>query len=201
MEPIINKVAASPIKVINLEEILGDVRVEVFDIADHLENGFILREKAFRKVISEHDWSNLEGVHLAVTCSSDAIIPTWVYMLVASETGEVAASVRTGTKDAVHDAICSEVLRGHDWSDYEDLIVVLKGCGGRSVPPAAYAEATLGLKRVAQKVMYGEPCSSVHVWRRPKQATAGAAGAAGAQATRPEKSEPTRSATSAARPD
>lgn len=185
MEPIVNKVARSPIKVINLEEILGDVRVETFDIADHLENGFILREKNFRKAVSEQDWSHLEGAHLAVTCSTDAIIPTWVYMLVASEAGEVAESVRTGTKQEVRDAVCADILRAHDWSEYEDLVVVLKGCGGRSVPPAAYAEATLGLKKVARKVMYGEPCSSVHVWRRPKQA---------------EDSKPTRSATSAAPP-
>lgn len=184
MEPIVNKVAKSPIKVINLEEILGDVRVEVFDIADHLESGFILREKDFRKAISEQDWSNVEGAHLAVTCSTDAIIPTWVYMLIASEAGDVAESVRTGTKQAVRDAVCTDILRGHDWSAYENLIVVLKGCGGRSVPPAAYAEATLGLKKVAQKVMYGEPCSSVHVWRRPKQAA----------------TTTTRSATSAAPP-
>ncbi|NNF04639.1 MAG: DUF2480 family protein [Rhodothermales bacterium] len=168
MEPIVNKVAESPIKVVNLEEILGDVRVETFDIADHLENGFILREKAFRKAVSEQDWSHLKGAHLAVTCSTDAIIPTWVYMLIASEAGDVAESVRTGTEDTVKDAVCAEILRSTDWSQFEDLIVVLKGCGGRSVPPAAYAEATLGLKKVAQKVMYGEPCSSVHVWRRPK---------------------------------
>ena len=194
MEPIVNKVARSPIKVINLEEILGDVRVETFDIADHLENGFILREKAFRKAIAEQDWSNLDGAHLAVTCSSDAIIPTWVYMLIASEAGEVAESVRTGTKESVRDAICIDMLRGHDWSDYQDLIVVLKGCGGRSIPPAAYAEATLGLKKVAQKVMYGEPCSSVHVWRRPKKSSDDA------KAARPAKPEPTRSVTSAGPP-
>lgn len=197
MEPIVNKVAESPIKVINLEEILGDVRVETFDIADHLENGFILREKAFRKAVSEQDWSSLKGAHLAVTCSTDAIIPTWVYMLIASEAGELAESVRTGTKETVRDAVCTDILRGHDWSDYENLIVVLKGCGGRTVPPAAYTEATLGLKNVAQKVMYGEPCSSVHVWRRPKKA---AGGATGAQSAKPAP-KPTRSSTSAALPD
>ena len=166
MEPIQNKVAASPIKVVNLEEIIGDLDIVEFDIADYLDKGFILREKDFRSAMKDYDWSQLAGKHVGIVCSSDAIIPTWVYMLIAANARDEAASVRVTDAAGVRNAVVSDILSDTDWSQYEDLMIVLKGCGSRTVPPTAYAEATMHLQGIAKKIMYGEPCSSVHVWRR-----------------------------------
>ena len=109
-------------------------------------------------------------------CSADALVPTWAYMLVAARLDRVATEVRAGTPEAVRQAGLVAALDGVDWSRYRGLPVVLKGCGNDLVPLDAFVQATRRLQAVAAKVMYGEPCSSVPVWRRPSaSAPAGAA--------------------------
>lgn len=168
MEPIIrNRVAESPIEVFNLEDFKEDARVVDVDLAAFLDGGFILREKAFREQVKEHDWSFAAGRHVAIHCTTDAIIAPWAYMLIAARLSNVAAFVQVGSPDTVRSMVWSRLLAAADFSRFEDRIVVIKGCGNRNVPETAYAEATLHLQRVARKIMYGEPCSSVPVWRRP----------------------------------
>ena len=175
MEPITNRVAESDIAVYNLEELWDGKPVVEFDLAPHLVEGLVLREKPFREAMKAYDWEQHRGEHVAVFCSTDAIVPTWAPMLVASKLAGIAASVASGrAADLIRDHFV-RAIEAEDWSAYEDAIVVIKGCGSKVVPHCAYLLATQKLQGVARKLMYGEPCSSVPLWRKPKPKSEGAA--------------------------
>ena len=177
MEPIVNRVAESDIEVYNLEALWDGKPVVELDLAPFLLEGLVLREKPFREAMKAHDWSQYDGRHVAVFCSTDAILPMWASMLVATKLSGHAASVAHGrTADLVRDHF-TRALAAEDWAKYEDAIVVVKGCGSRLVPASAYLTATQKLQGVARKLMFGEPCSSVPLWRKPKAASAPAAAA------------------------
>lgn len=168
MEPIINRVEESDIEVYNLEALWDEQPIAELDIEPFLVEGLILREKEFRQHVKAHDWQQYAGQHVAIYCSADAIVPTWAYMLIASKLDGIARTVAVGRKeDLVRDHFV-RALEAEDWSRYEDRIVVVKGCGSRLVPTNAYLLATQKLQAVARKLMYGEPCSSVPLWRRAK---------------------------------
>ncbi len=169
MEPLVNRVAESDIKVFDLAGLWDEREMVEFDLAPFLFQGLILKEKDFREGLKTQDWTSYDGVHVAVFCSADAIIPTWAYMLVASRLKGHAVSVGFGTKQEVIRDFFVRALDHQDWSAYEDRIVVVKGCGNDVVPLDAYMIATQKLQDVAKKLMYGEPCSSVPLWRRPKR--------------------------------
>lgn len=168
MDVIQNKVAESGIQVVDLERFLPDEPVSGIDLADYMVGGFVLREKDFRAELKAKDWTQFEGHHVGVFCSTDAIVPTWAFMLVASYLDGVAASVTSSTADAISERLLLDRIDSADWSEFEDRIVVLKGCGTGKVTPSAYIRATSALQQVSRKLMYGEPCSSVPIWRRPK---------------------------------
>jgi hypothetical protein len=168
MEPIVNRVAESEIEVYNLDALWDGAPVVELDVEPFLVEGLILREKVFREHVKAHDWTPYAGRHVAVYCSADAIVPTWAYMLIAAKLDGVARSVAFGrAADLVRDSF-TRALDAEDWSAYQDRIVVVKGCGTGAVPVSAYVDAMQRLQRVARKLMYGEPCSSVPLWRRPK---------------------------------
>lgn len=171
MEPIVNKVAQSDIEVFNLETLWDGKPVRELDIAPMLDEGLILREIPFRNALKELDTSTFADAHVAVRCSTDAIVPVWAYMLAAMRLDGIAASVAFGSpEDLVRDRFMI-ALEAFDWTPYSGKNVVVKGCGSRLVPEAAYLEAARRLQRVADKVMFGEPCSSVPLWRRPARRT------------------------------
>jgi hypothetical protein len=168
VEPIRNAVAESDIVVYNLEQLWDGREVVELDLAPFLVEGLVLREVPFREAVKEHDWAQYEGKHVAVFCSTDAIVPTWAAMLVASKLTGRAASVASGrTADLLRDHF-TRALEAEDWQRFEGRPVVIKGCGSKVVPANAYLVATRKLQAVAGKLMYGEPCSSVPLWRRPK---------------------------------
>ncbi len=167
MEPIVNKVANSGIETFNLEEVWDGEEVTSFDIASFLEHGLILREKPFRQHVRDQDWQALAGQHVALQCSTDAIVPVWAYMLIATRLDGIAASVTLGDEQELIRQQFAERLEQLDWTRYADKIVVVKGCGSGLVPESAYVAAVQRLQRVARKLMFGEPCSSVPLWRRP----------------------------------
>jgi hypothetical protein len=168
MEPIRNRVAESDIEVYNLEELWDGREIIELDLEPFLVEGLVLREIPFREAVKEHDWHQYEDKHVAVFCSTDAIIPTWAYMLIASKVAHLAVSVALGrTADLLRDHF-TRALEDEDWGRYEGKPVVIKGCGSRVVPPNAYLVATRKLQEVAGKLMYGEPCSSVPLWRKSK---------------------------------
>lgn len=168
MEPIENQVAQSEIAVYNLAELWDEPPLTELDISDFLVEGLMLKEKEFRAAVEGHDWSQYEGHHVAMYCSTDAIVPTWGYMLIASKLRGVARSTTRGRAEDVRREHFAQALEEEDWSRFEDRPVVIKGCGSEAVPEMAYVRATQKLQAVARKLMYGEPCSSVPIWRRPK---------------------------------
>ncbi|HHJ50763.1 MAG TPA: DUF2480 family protein [Phaeodactylibacter sp.] len=165
-KPLVNRVAKSGLITISPEDYFPKGEIKNFDLKDYLFQGLILREKEFRTALKEHDWSAYKDQHVLVFCSTDAIIPMWAYMLVSSYLREVARSVFQGTPD---EFIKHEMLRAIEnirEEDYRDRRIILKGCGEKPVPPAAYAALVWKLQPVAKSIMFGEPCSTVPVFKK-----------------------------------
>ncbi len=189
VEPIVNRVAQSDLVVFNLEELWDGREVVELDLAPFLFQGLILREKDFRAAVKAHDWAQYEGQHVAVHCSTDAILPTWAAMLAASKlTGRASSAALGRTADLLRDHF-TRALETEDWSRFAGKPVVIKGCGSTVVPPSAYLVATQRLQAVASKLMYGEPCSSVPLWRKPRPKPEGQATKA-AKPARPVSAKP-----------
>ena len=174
---IVNRVAESAIETVDLAAFAPAEPVVVFDLEPHLFRGLLVKEREFRQSLKDHNWSAYQDRDVAVLCSADALIPTWAYMLVAAKLDGVAASVTVGTAEEVARARFALALAAADWSRYAGVPVVVKGCGNDVVPVDAFVQVTRALQGVASKIMYGEPCSSVPVWRAPS-VRPGASGAA-----------------------
>jgi hypothetical protein len=170
---IVNRVAESAIETLDLAAFAEPDAVVPFDLAPYLHMGLVLRERDFRDEMKAYDWSAYTDRHVAVFCSADALVPTWAFMLVAARLHGVAASTTAARPEEVRRARFARALDAHDWSAYAGKPVVLKGCGSDAVPLDGYVRATQALQAVASKVMYGEACSSVPVWRRPAAPAAG----------------------------
>ncbi len=168
-KPLINRVAASSLITINLEEFFPTEDVLVFDVKDYLFMDLILKEKDFREALKEHDWTQYEGKNLAVYCSSDAIIPIWAYILVASNAAPFAKRVAHGDKETFYQIAFYKALQDFDASKYQDQRIVIKGCGNKPVPVSAYVELTNKLRPFAKNILFGEPCSTVPIYKRPKE--------------------------------
>lgn len=164
-----NKVASSQLITFDLETLYDESERVVLDVKDRLFEGLVLREKDFRDYIKGTDWSAFEGKSVAITCSADAIVPTWAYMLLASALEPYAAMVHFGTLDDLEIALFNRALSKVDWSSYEGAKVVIKGCSKVAVPVAAYVEVTFRLRSLASSIMYGEPCSTVPIFKRRPQ--------------------------------
>jgi hypothetical protein len=165
-EAIVNKVAESGIITLDLEEYFPDVEVVVFDLADYLFMGLILREKEFRESLKNTDWGFYAGKLVAVKCSVDAIIPMWAYMLIAVYLRPLAADVIIGSEQDVIEQRILKSIRNINLSLYKDQRVVIKGCGEKNISEKVYLEIALLLQPVAKSIMYGEPCSTVPVFKK-----------------------------------
>jgi hypothetical protein len=167
-KPLVNRVASSGLITINLEEFFPKEEVVVFDIKDYLFMELILKEKDFRDALKEHDWNQYEGKNLIVYCSTDAIVPVWAYMLVAAYAEPFAKRVFQGDEDTFYKVVFNEAISKIDAAQYEEKRIVVKGCSNKPVPPSAYVELTRVLRPFAQSIMYGEPCSTVPIFKRPR---------------------------------
>jgi hypothetical protein len=167
MEPIRNKIAESELLVLNLEDYWDGRPVREFDIAPFLYEGLILREKPYREALANLDWQDFADAHVGIVCSSEAIVPTWAFMLAASHLEETARDVTFGPVVTVRDTFFDRTFARMDWEEFRDRIVVVKGCGSDVVPLSAYVGVIGSLQKVAKKVMFGEPCSTVPLWRKP----------------------------------
>lgn len=169
METIVNKIAESGIVTLNLESYLpAEDSIAVFDLKPFLFKEMILREKDFREALPQHDWTQYEGKHVAITCSADAIIPMWAYMLVVSNLSGIAASVFSGTKQELVNQFAVSKIENIDAGEYEDKRVVIKGCGDIAIDPSAFIAISGKLRPVVKSLMYGEPCSTVPVYKKKK---------------------------------
>lgn len=160
--------ASSPLVLFNLEDYYHPGERILFDIKDFLFHGMILKEKDFREAVKNYDWSTMEGKNVAVYCSADAIIPTWAYMLLATVIESHANLVVFGDLEALEQALFQGALSNISWEKFQDAKVVVKGCGKIPVPAFAYVEATRQLRKYAASIMYGEPCSTVPLYKRRK---------------------------------
>lgn len=165
---IVNRVAESDLAVFDLAALWDGRPVVLFDLAPFLVEGLVLRERPFREALGAHDWHRYDGRHVAVHCTTDALVPTWAYLLVATRLHGHAVSVAFGTEADLRRDHFVRALEEVDWRRYADKPVVVKGCGSDVVSTDAYLIATQKLQDVAAKLMYGEPCSAVPLWRRPK---------------------------------
>jgi len=166
MEQIVNKVAESGIITLDLEQFYPKGEIGVFDMKDHLFMGLILKERDFRTALQNLDWEQYKDKNVAVTCSADAIIPVWAYMLVATYLQPVAKEIIFGDENTLIQTIISKNLSTIDTSEYTDKRVVVKGCGEIKIPDAIYMEVTAKLRPVAKSIMYGEPCSTVPIYKK-----------------------------------
>ena len=173
-----NRVAASAIDTVDLAAAIGPLDVAVLDLGPLLHRGLVVREREFRAAVAGLDAAAFAGRHVAVVVPESALVPAWAVMLVAAVLAPVAASVAVADPAARRAALAAERVRAHDWQPYAGRTVVLKGCGTGSVPLDAFAQATAALQGVAARVMFGEPCSAVPVWRRPADPAAPARPAA-----------------------
>lgn len=165
-EEIVNRVAQSKLVTFNLEEYYPSGERKLLDIKNWLYEGFILREKEFRDALQEHDWSQYQDSFVAVTCSSDAIVPGWAFMLITTKLEPFAKRIVQGTLEDLETAVYYDILNKLDFSAFEGKPVIIKGCSKRPVPPNAYIFLTQRLQKVAKSIMYGEACSSVPLFKR-----------------------------------
>lgn len=165
-EPIINKVAESGLVTLDLETYFPKGETAVFDLKDHLFMGMILKEKDFREALKKLDWSIYQDKNVAVTCSQDAVIPVWAWMLVVSYLQPVAKEVVMGDEKELHKRVYLKNLAMIDTKEFEDKKVVIKGCGETPIDDFVYMEITKLLRPVVKSIMYGEPCSTVPVFKK-----------------------------------
>lgn len=165
---LVNRVKNSGLITFKLEELYPTEPIAVFDLKDYLFRELILREKDFREALKAHDWAQYEGKHLAVFCSADAIIPMWAYMLVVTYAEPHAIQVYQGSTERFLEFHFQQKINQLDINQYEDQRVIVKGCANHPIPPFAYAELTRRLRPVAKSIMFGEPCSTVPIYKKPK---------------------------------
>jgi hypothetical protein len=165
-EEIENKVAQSALVNFNLEDHYTDGERSVIDISKYLDEGIVLREKLFRDQLINEDWSIYQGHYIALTCSTDAIVPTWAYMLISSHLEGVARKVVFGELETLETVLFEETLHDLDLEKYRDKPVIVNGCGDKPVPEAAYVKLTSILKPVVKSLMFGEACSTVPIFKR-----------------------------------
>lgn len=164
-EEIINKVAQSGLITLDLEDYFPKEPIVVFDLKDHLFMGMILKEKDFRTALQQTDWSAYEGKLVTVTCSADAIIPMWAYMLVATYLTPVASGVVYGDASSATQQFLVQKIAEIPAAEFADKRIVVKGCGDKTIGEAAYLTITTLLRPVAKSIMYGEPCSTVPIFK------------------------------------
>ena len=165
-DAIINKVADSGLVSLDLESYYPKGEVVVFDMKDHLFMGMILKEKDFREALKNLDWEIYKNKYVAVTCTADAVIPVWAYMLVASNLSSIAKDFIMGDEKELHRTLFLKNLSAINTREFADKKIVIKGCGETPIGEFAYTEITKLLRPVAKSIMYGEPCSTVPVYKK-----------------------------------
>ncbi len=165
-DTIVNKVADSGIITVNLEEYLPKKEILVFDLKEFLFMGLILKEKDFRTALQQIDWRSYENKNIAVTCSADAIIPVWAYMLIAGYLQPFANEIVFGNEKDLVKSLLLKNISAINAAEFADKRVVIKGCGNVEIPEAGYLEITNKLRPFVKSIMYGEPCSTVPVYKK-----------------------------------
>ncbi len=165
-ELIVNKVAESGLISFDLEELYPKGEIKIFDLKDYLFMGLILKEKEFRAALLLIDWEQYRNKYVAISCSADAVIPMWANMLVASYLQPFAKDVVFGDEKKLIETVLSKNIEAINTDEFSDKRIVVKGCGEISIPESAYVAITNKLRPVAKSIMYGEPCSTVPIYKK-----------------------------------
>ena len=165
-DPIVNKVAESGLITLDPAEYYPREASKTFDLKDFLFRGLVLKEKDFREALKNLDWEQYRDKNIAVTCTADAIIPVWAWMLVASYLQPVAKEILMGDEKELHKIIFLRNLSRINIDEFADKRIVVKGCGDTPIGEFVYMELTRLLQPVARSIMYGEPCSTVPVYKK-----------------------------------
>jgi Protein of unknown function (DUF2480) len=165
-EEIVNRVANSKLRVIDLEDYYPNGDRVLFDIKDWLHEGLVLREKEFRAYITEFDWSKYKDCYVALHCSTDAIVPDWAYMLITIHLQDYSKLTVIGNLQHLESIIFSTIITELDVSEFKDMPVIIKGCSNKPVPANALVLLSQKLKPVTKSIMFGEACSSVPLFKR-----------------------------------
>ena len=163
---IINRVANSKLVTFDLEDFYPDGKRVLFDIKDWLLEGLVLREKDFREYVKNYNWSQHQNQYVALTCSTDAIVPAWAYMLLVVNLEPFAEKAVIGTLDDLETSIYQDIINKIDVDSFKNKPIIIKGCANKPVPVNAYTMLIKKLKPVAKSLMYGEACSSVPLFKR-----------------------------------
>ncbi len=167
-EEIVNRVAVSGLVSLDLEEYYHPGERVVYDLKENLFMGMILKEKDFREFLKNHDWSQYAGRNVAITCSEDAIIPTWAYMLLALKLEPHAHCVAFGSLSDLEVKLYREALEKIDFEQFRDQRVVVKGCSNVEIPTEVYVELSRKLQPLVKSLMFGEPCSTVPLFKQSR---------------------------------
>lgn len=168
MEDIVNRVANSSLITIDLEDYYPAGERTVLDIKDWLYEGLILKEKEFRNTLKNFDWQQFKNHHIALCCSSEAIIPAWAFLLIQTHLHGIAKTVVFGTLEILETVLYTTIIENLDVSVYKDKPVIVKGCSDKAVPQNAYLLLSKKLQGVARSIMYGEACSAVPLFKKNK---------------------------------
>jgi hypothetical protein len=168
LEEIKNKVAESILMNIDLEDYYPSGARIVFDIKDWLFQEIILKEKDFRDSVKNHEWSQYKNSYLALTCSVDAIIPSWAFLLITTQLAPFSKKVIVGNKEQLETAIYQKIIENLPLEIYKGKPVIIKGCSNKPIPETAYVQLIERLLPVARSIMFGEACSTVPLFKAKK---------------------------------
>ncbi|RSK41731.1 DUF2480 family protein [Mangrovimonas spongiae] len=165
-EEIINRIANSKLVTLDLEDFYPKGQRIVFDIKDWLYEELILKEKDFRNYVEQHDWSQYKDTYIALTCSADAIIPSWAFMLITTKLTPFANTVTVGNLDTLETVIYQNIINSLPLEDYKDKPIIIKGCANKPIPESAYTLLISKLQHIAKSIMFGEACSTVPLFKK-----------------------------------
>ena len=164
---IINRISKSKLVSIDIDEILLDFEVVTFDLKKYLKNDLVLIEKDFRDVMKKHEWKQYVGKKISIICSNSAIVPDWAFMLVSSYLKKNKIDNYIADEDQIKNIVLFESLNNLDLSLYTNKVIVIKGCSKRNIPKYVYSILIDRLQPIAKKIMFGEACSSVPIYKKP----------------------------------
>jgi len=161
-----NRVAESSLKTIDLEDFYPSGNRVELDISQFLFKGIVLKEKDFREKVKNFNWQQYQDCFVALTNTSEALTPSWAFMLLTTHLVPYTKMVSVGTKNELETAIFSEIISKIDLLEYRDQRVIIKGCANKPIPENAFIQLTQRLQPVTKSVMYGEACSSIPLFKR-----------------------------------
>ena len=163
-----NKIKESGLIQMDLSDFKPDCQIIGFDMSERLNKGLVLKEKVFRQWLKEHDWSQYKSKAVHIHCSTEAIVPTWAYMLVMSSLQGQTEMAVVGSQTDLEKKLIEQKIHALNLSDFKDERIIIKGCSDISVPEFAMAELVRFLQSHAKSIMYGEPCSTVPIYKKKK---------------------------------